>query len=53
MLCEVRSPMQLGLPGGMAAGEDYFTLEVKFPGGRTELQKFTATIGLSQMGPKI
>ena len=34
-------------------GEDYFTLEVKFPGGRTEVQKITATIGLSQLGPKI
>jgi hypothetical protein len=34
-------------------GEDYFTLEVSFPGGRREIQKFTATIGLSQLGPKI
>jgi len=34
-------------------GEDYFTLEVNFPGGPTEVQKFTATIGLSQPGPKI
>src|SRR6185436_13734946 len=31
-------------------GVDVFTLEVKFPGGRTEIQKFTVMVGLSSPG---
>jgi hypothetical protein len=32
------------------AGLDVLTLEVKFPGGRTELQKITVTVGASSPG---
>jgi len=32
------------------AGVDALTLEVKFPGGRTEIQKITVTVGASSPG---
>jgi hypothetical protein len=34
-------------------GEDRFALEVNFPGGRREIEKFAARIGPSELGPKI
>ena len=35
------------------AGTDVMTLEVKFPGGRTELQKITVTVAGSNLGLRI
>jgi len=32
------------------AGVDALTLEVKFPGGRTEIQKITVTVGTPSTG---
>jgi len=34
-------------------GDDHFTIEVKFAGGRTETQKFTVTIDDPALGPRI
>jgi hypothetical protein len=54
----VKQCLALEVPGYVAfyqsrpnfAGVDALTLEVKFPGGRTEIQKITVTVGASFPG---